>query len=113
MDMIVDYMVTVVMYIMVEGKMVMYVSVQVKIEATRFAKKNNFATLQKVRSGLAGVLPRPKERVPLHSKGLYTGVSEHPHTANYTVRYNMLKVYTQLHLVIIYQRSVYRGTSAS
>lgn len=42
--------------------------VQVKIEATRFAKKNNFATLQKVRSGLAGVLPRPKERVPLHSK---------------------------------------------
>uniref|UniRef100_K1QQ60 General transcription factor 3C polypeptide 1 n=1 Tax=Magallana gigas TaxID=29159 RepID=K1QQ60_MAGGI len=43
-------------------------AVQVKIEGTRFAKKNNFATLQKVRSGLAGVLPRPKERVSLHTK---------------------------------------------
>lgn len=72
-----------------------YVLVQVKIEGTRFAKKNNFATLQKVRSGLAGVLPRPKERVSLHTKGLYTEI---PQQLNTTYMYNTItcqRVYIQ------------------
>lgn len=74
----------------------MYVLVQVKIEGTRFAKKNNFATLQKVRSGLAGVLPRPKERVSLHTKGLYTGI---PQQLNTTYMYNTITC----HRVYIYR----------
>lgn len=73
-----------------------YVLVQVKIEGTRFAKKNNFATLQKVRSGLAGVLPRPKERVSLHTKGLYTGI---PQQLNTTYMYNTITC----HRVYIYR----------